>query len=131
MAHDPSDLGDDALAFLSERHLGSLVTLRPDGTPHSVPVGFSYSPSERIVRIITQAHSAKARHASLRCAAAITQIDGPRWITLEGFAQLITDPEGVAAAVAAYTCRYQAPRSARASTRVAIEIVVTRVMGRF
>ena len=131
MAHDPSDLGDDALAFLSERHLGSLITIRPDGTPHSVPVGFSYSPSERLVRIITQAQSAKARHASLGCAAAITQIDGPRWITLEGTARLITDPDGIAAAVAAYTSRYQEPRSARASMRVALEIAVTRVMGRF
>lgn len=27
--------------FLTERHLAVLTTLRADGTPHSVPVGFT------------------------------------------------------------------------------------------
>ncbi|MGW2313840.1 hypothetical protein ACWCOU_37915, partial [Actinomadura luteofluorescens] len=27
------------IAFWRDRHLCTLVTLRPDGTPHSVPVG--------------------------------------------------------------------------------------------
>ena len=35
---------DEMLAFLREYHLASLTTLRRDGSPHVVPVGFSYDP---------------------------------------------------------------------------------------
>ena len=42
--------GDDVLAFLAERHLATLTTLRADGSPHVVAVGFTYSPAERLVR---------------------------------------------------------------------------------
>ncbi|MEO2108984.1 MAG: pyridoxamine 5'-phosphate oxidase family protein, partial [Actinomycetota bacterium] len=42
-----------ALAFLTERHLATLTTLRPDGTPHVVPVGFTWDPDGPTVRIIT------------------------------------------------------------------------------
>ena len=34
---DPADPGDAVLAFLAERHLASLTTMRADGSPH--PVG--------------------------------------------------------------------------------------------
>jgi hypothetical protein len=39
MAHDPHHLAPEVLAFLAERHLATLTTLRPDGTPHVVAVG--------------------------------------------------------------------------------------------
>ena len=42
MALDPAALSDDALAFLATRHLATLTTLRPDGSPHVVPVGFTW-----------------------------------------------------------------------------------------
>jgi nitroimidazol reductase NimA-like FMN-containing flavoprotein (pyridoxamine 5'-phosphate oxidase superfamily) len=38
----PAQLDDDVLAFLRERHLSTLTTLRPDGSPHVVPVGFTW-----------------------------------------------------------------------------------------
>ena len=60
--------------------------------------------------------------------AAVSQVDGGRWLTMEGTARLVTDADGVARAVAAYAERYQAPRSR--DDRVAIEIAVGRVMGR-
>ena len=44
MALDPHDLGDDVLAFLAERHLATLTTLRPNGSPHVVPVGSPTTP---------------------------------------------------------------------------------------
>ena len=47
------------LAFLAERHLATLTTIRADGTPHVVPVGFSYDPGG-VVRVITFAGSVKA-----------------------------------------------------------------------
>ena len=62
MAIDPADPGPDVLAFLTERHLATLTTLRPDGTPHVVPVGFTYDPVTRMARVITSGTSAKARH---------------------------------------------------------------------
>jgi nitroimidazol reductase NimA-like FMN-containing flavoprotein (pyridoxamine 5'-phosphate oxidase superfamily) len=62
MAIDPADPGTDVLAFLAERHLATLATLRPDGSPHVVPVGVTYDPATRTARVITSGMSAKARH---------------------------------------------------------------------
>ena len=53
MPLDLHHLSDDVLAFLAERHLATLTTLRPDGSPHVVPVGFSYDPDTKVARIIT------------------------------------------------------------------------------
>ncbi len=130
MVFDPADLPDDVLEFLRTPHLGTLTTLRPDGTPHVVPVGFAFDPADGIVRIITQVMSRKARHVVAGSRASVCQFEGGRWLTLEGPARLKTDPDSVAQAVAAYAARYQAPRTARAATRAAIEIVVDSVMGR-
>jgi PPOX class probable F420-dependent enzyme len=130
MALDPADLGDAVVSFLAERHLATLTTLRGDGSPHVVPVGFAYDAADRVVRIITQRHSQKARNAARGGRAAVSQVDGRRWLTLEGTVRLVTDPPGVARAVAAYTERYQAPRERPDNDRVAIEIAVDRVLGR-
>ncbi len=123
-------LPDDVLAFLAERHLATLCTVRPDGTPHVVPVGFSYDADARVVRIITRAGSAKARllaqHPHLP--AAVSQVDGARWLTLEGTAIVTAEPDRVAAAVAGYAARYKPPTDRE--DRVTIEIAVTGVLGR-
>ena len=57
---------------------------------------------------------------------AVCQIDGARWITLEGTPRVSDDPAAVAAAVAAYAGRYRQP--GERSDRVVIEIDVDRVM---
>lgn len=128
VAIDLDDPGDDVLSFLRDRHLATLTTLRVDGSPHVVPVGFGYAPADRIVRIITFAGSQKAVNAQRGGRAAVSQVDGGRWLTLEGDCRLVTDAAGVAAAVAAYAARYRAPRDR--DDRVAIEIRVDRMMGR-
>ena len=128
MAIDLDQLGDDVLGFLRDRHLATLTTLRADGSPHVVPVGFGYSPDERVVRIITFAGSQKAVNAERGSRAAVSQVDGGRWLTLEGESRLVADADGVAAAVAAYAARYQAP--SERDDRVAIEIRVDRMLGR-
>lgn len=125
---DPSALSDETLSFLSERHFATLTTLRRDGSPHVVPVGFSYWPEQRLARIITFASSTKARNAALGKRAALSQIDGARWLTLEGTVGLATNEASVAVAVAGYAARYRQP--GERLDRVAIEIVVDRVMGR-
>jgi PPOX class probable F420-dependent enzyme len=133
MAIDPADPGPDVLAFLAERHLATLTTLRPDGSPHVVPVGFTYDPATCTARVITSGTSAKARHLrdgqGLDGAArvAVCQLEGRRWLTLEGTAQVRDDAASVAEAVERYARRYRQPRENPA--RVAIEISVDRILG--
>ena len=130
MALDPHDLSPEVRAFLGEYHLASLTTLRADGSPHVVPVGFSYDPEVGVARIITWAGSRKARNLSERpgTRAAVSQVDGGRWLTLEGPATVTADPDRVAAAVAGYAGRYRQP--GERDDRVAIEIQVDRILGR-
>lgn len=125
---DLDDPGDAVLGFLAERHLATLTTLRADGSPHVVAVGFSYSPEERLARVITFAGSMKARNAARGGRAAVCQVDGGRWLTLEGEVGVTAEPEAVAEAVARYAARYRDPK-VRAD-RVAIEIAVDRILGR-
>lgn len=128
MALDVNDLGDDALAFLSERHLATLSTTRSDGSVHVVPVGFGYDPVGQVVRIISFAGSQKVVNAGRRGRAAVCQVDGARWLTLEGAVRVTADPSDVSAAVDAYAQRYRPPKDR--PDRVAIEIAVDRVLGR-
>ncbi|MGW0176232.1 pyridoxamine 5'-phosphate oxidase family protein [Rhodococcus sp. NPDC003322] len=124
---DPADLTAEALAFLTDRHLASLTTLRRDGTPHVVAVGFTWDPERLLARVITNAGSQKALNAERGGYGAVTQIDGPRWLTLEGTTRVSSDPDDVAEAVARYTRRYRPPREN--PTRVVIEINVRRALG--
>lgn len=128
MALDPGDLPPAVVAFLRERHLGTLTTLRADGSPHVVPVGFTWSQVQRVVRVITQPGSVKAINAARGGRAAVCQVDRARWLTLEGTVRVLTDAAEVRKAEAAYTERYQPPRPR--PQRVVIEIAVDRVIGR-
>ena len=127
MPSGPEQLTPAALEFLIVRHLASFTTLRPDGTPHVTPVGFTYDPQTHHARIITSGSSHKARHASLGGPVALCQIDGRQWLTLEGTAEVHDTPVRVADAVARYALRYRTPREN--PTRVVIEIAVGRVLG--
>ena len=128
MAHDLDDLGPDLLTFLAERHLATLTTLRADGTPHVVPVGVTYDPDARLARVITSGTSAKARHVREgQVRVAVCQVEGRRWVTLEGAAAVRDDAESVAEAVRRYAERYRPPRENPA--RVVIEITVDRILG--
>lgn len=128
MALDPTALPQEVLDFLRERHLATLTTLRADGSPHVVAVGFTYEPEAHLVRVITFAPSQKARNAARGGRAAVCQVDGGRWLTLEGTVRLATEPAPVAEAVRRYTERYRQP--GERTDRVAIEITVDRVLGR-
>jgi PPOX class probable F420-dependent enzyme len=127
---DPAALPASAETFLTERHLATLTTLRPDGTPHVVAVGFTWDAPAGLVRIISFAPSKKARNlvAAPGARAAVCQVDGGRWLTLEGPATVTDDPDRVAEAVRRYAERYRQP-GAR-DDRVAIEIQVDRILGR-
>lgn len=123
------ELDEAASAFVTERHLATLTTLRPDGSPHVVAVGFTWDASSGLARVITFAPSRKARNllAAPGSRAAVSQVDGGRWLTLEGPAEVTDDPDRVAEAVRRYADRYRQP--GERDDRVAIEIHVDRVLG--
>ena len=130
MAHDPTSLSAEVTAFLTERHLAMLTTVRPDGTLHVVAVGFTWDTDAELVRVITRAGSRKARNLFDRpgSPAAVGQVDGRRWLSLEGTAVVTADPGRVSRG------RHAAMRRATAQPRpredrVVIEISVTRILG--
>ena len=129
MALDPAALPEEARAFLADRHLATLTTLRPDGTPHVVAVGFTWDGDARLVRVITNGTSRKVAHVRAGSPrAVVSQVDGRRWMSLEGVPTVSDDAERVAEAVRRYALRYRQP--ADNPQRVVIEIAVDRVLGR-
>jgi len=132
MALDPAALPEEVLTFLGEYHLATLTTLRDDASPHVVAVGFSYDTGAQVARVITWAGSQKAVNAGRMQTrgqrAAVCQVDGGRWLSLEGPVRLVSDPEGVRAGVEGYAARYRQPKER--DDRVVIEISVERILGR-
>jgi PPOX class probable F420-dependent enzyme len=120
-------VSDGFREFWAERRIGTLVTLRRDGTPHVVPVGVTLDVEAGIARVICSRGSRKARNAAERGTAAVSQVEGGRWSTLEGDAVVRDDPDSVADAERRYAQRYRVPREN--PERVVIEIAVRRVMG--
>ena len=131
MALDIERLPEAVLTFLAERHVATLSTQRPDGSLHVAPVGFGYDAASRTARIITFEGARRARNleeAGGPGRAVLCQVDGGRWLTLEGRGRVVRDPAGVARAVEAYSARFGTP--GERTGRIAIEIAVERIMGR-
>ena len=127
MANQTTRLTSDAVDFLSERHLAMLTTLRADGSPHVVAVGFTFDPVTHIARVITSDGSQKAINAERSNVGVLSQVDGARWLSLEGIASVNRDPEAVRDAEVRYAQRYRTPRPN--PKRVVIEVLVKRVLG--
>ena len=125
---DPADPA--VQGFWAERHLCTLTTLRPDGSPHVVAVGATFDSASMSARLITSAHSVKVRNVESADGAlvAICQVDGRRWSTLEGTARVSRDPADVAESVRRYALRYRQPRVN--PDRVTILVDVSRVVGK-
>lgn len=125
------DPRSDLAAFWRERHLCTFTTIRPDGTPHVVPVGATLDIPAGIVRVITSGDSVKARRIRAAGAsglpAALCQLDGRRWSTIEGAAVLLDDAESVREAERRYAERYRVPRVN--PKRVVLQITINRVLG--
>ncbi|MFJ8011733.1 pyridoxamine 5'-phosphate oxidase family protein [Streptomyces sp. NPDC096339] len=136
MSHDVLNPTPEYLAYWRERHLCTLTTTRPDGSPHVVPVGVTYDPEAGLARVITNKQSRKVRNVLAAQATepggarvAVCQMEGRRWATLEGRAVIRTDEASVAEAVARYAQRYGRTPSPNPD-RVVLEITLERAMGR-
>jgi PPOX class probable F420-dependent enzyme len=127
MANSTARLTSDALAFLTERHLAMLTTLRTDNTPHVVAVGFTFDPKTHIARVITTGGSQKAVNAERGGVAVLSQVDGARWLSLEGRASVNSEVDAVRDAELRYAQRYRTPRVN--PRRVVIEVQIERVLG--
>jgi F420H(2)-dependent biliverdin reductase len=127
MANSTARLTNDALAFLTERHLAMLTTLRADNTPHVVAVGFTFDPKTHIARVITTGGSQKAVNADRGGVAVLSQVDGARWLSLEGHSSDNAEIDAVRDAELRYAQRYRTPREN--PRRVVIEVHVERVLG--
>jgi PPOX class probable F420-dependent enzyme len=116
-------------AQLAAPYLATLTTLRPDGSPHVVVVRFTWDGTAKVARVMTVASSRKAANlvAGPGGRAALCQVDGFRWITLEGTATVSDDPGRVAEGARRYAARYASPPP-NPPGRVVIEISVDRVM---
>ena len=126
-------LTPEQVVFVTERHLATLTTLRPDGTPHVVPVAFTWDDEQRVLRITTRVSSRKVRHVEawldrgLPARVAVCQVDGGRWLTFEGEAIVVRDAAEVAEAVRRYARRYRPLQ--HDDRRVVLRVAVDRVMG--
>lgn len=127
MARLLTELSDQAHEFLSTYHLGTLTTLRADGSPHVVAVGFTIDVEGRLARVITKRGSQKARNAERGGRAAVSHVDGGRWLTFEGPVRLLTDADAVREGERRYALRYREPRPN--PERVVVAIEVDRVLG--
>ncbi len=122
------EFGPDLVAFWAERHLCTVTTLRLDGSPHVVPMGIVLDAEAGLAWGITNAGSRKVVHLRGEDRrVAVCQVDGARWSTLEGIAEVREDPDSVAEAVRRYAARYRTPREN--PNRVALRITLTRVLG--
>ncbi|MFF4294996.1 pyridoxamine 5'-phosphate oxidase family protein [Streptomyces vinaceus] len=131
MSNAISDQPDSYLEFWNEYHLCTLTTVRPDGRPHVVPVGVTVDGPAGVARVITRKSSRKVANVLAwggEARVAVCQVDGGRWATLEGVAEVCTDEATVQDAVDRYGERY-GRTPAPDPERVVILISVERTLG--
>ena len=123
------ELEGEHLEFWRQRHLCTVTTLREDGSPHVVPMGIVLDVVAGVAGGNTSRWSQTV--ANLRAGTdprvAVCQVDGRRWSTIEGTAEVRDDEASVAEAVRRYAERYRQPREN--PDRVALRITVTSVIG--
>jgi PPOX class probable F420-dependent enzyme len=113
--------------FWTERHLCTLSTLDRHGAPHAVAVGAVLDPEQQCAWVITSGGSQKAANLRRDPRVAVSQVDGARWSTIIGSAEVRDDAESVARACERYAARYRTPRPN--PERVALRITVERFLG--
>ncbi|HWJ11695.1 MAG TPA: PPOX class F420-dependent oxidoreductase [Nocardioides sp.] len=113
--------------FWTERHLCTLSTLDRDGAPHAVAIGAVLDPEQECAWVITDGGSQKVANLRRDGRLAVSQVDGARWSTIVGTAEVRSDAASVARACERYAARYRQPREN--PNRVALRITVRRFLG--
>ena len=129
MSLDPRNLTEEVQSFLRERHLASLTLLRPDGSPHVTAVGFTWDEQSQLIRVITWAGSMKSKILAQTgpSQAVVCQIDGGRWLSLEGTAVVTDDAKRCLEGTDRYAERYRVPQER--PDRTVIEIAIEQILG--
>ena len=94
-------------SFWSTPRLATIGTVRPDGTPHLVPVKAMRVAGELLV--LTRPGTLKARNVRRTGRASLAEHTSTLWATVEGVARVSDDPGTLATARAAYLERYGWP----------------------
>ena len=119
--------------FVMERHVATLTTLRPDGSPHVTPVAFGWDADSGTAWMTSDEGSAKVRNIDAGARGpsgprgALCQVSGGRWITLEGRLSVSREPDDIAEAERRYATRY-GPIDPDPK-RVAMLLVADKVLG--
>lgn len=120
--------------FVLERHLATLTTLRPDGSPHVTPVAFTWDAETGTAWLTSEEGAVKVRNVDSATAAggtaraALCQVSGGRWLTFEGTISVSRAADVVTDAERRYARRYGAPLDPD-PRRVVLRLAVTRVLG--
>lgn len=128
LSQDLDALHPDTMPFLSEFLVGLVTTTRPDGSLHVAAVGFTYDPDTRTAWSIGPQASVKVRNIRAGSRAVFSQVEGSRWLSLEGPARIVEDPAGIAEAHRRYRVRYPGHGSPDPD-RVGIAVDVQRLIG--
>jgi F420H(2)-dependent biliverdin reductase len=133
LTHNLESIDPAVLAFLDEFHVALLTTTRPDGRLHSAGVGFTYDHELRTCFLIGQNDSVKVRNVVAAAMgggavrAILGQVDGSRWLSLEGTITVSDDPIVVADAENRYKVRYPGhgnPMEGRVAMSLHVESIV-------
>lgn len=130
----PIHLTPEQRVFVLERHVATLTTLRPDGSPHVTPVAFTWAPETGTAWLTSEDGAVKVRNVEAAASsgaparAALCQVSGGRWLTLEGTLTVSRAPDVVAEAERRYVVRYGAPLDPD-PRRVVLHLAVSRVLG--
>lgn len=125
---DLDDVPEGALEFLQQFLVALITTVRPDETLHVAGVGFVYDPSQKRCYLIGQRDSVKVANIAAGSRAVVAQVDGSRWLSLEGVATIHEDAASVAEAERRYATRYPGHGNPMVG-RVAIHIDVANMTG--
>ena len=109
MALDPRALPAETRAWLRRSRYATLTTLRPDGSPHVVPVATTFDPETATARVLARRNSVKVRNVRGGSPAVLCEVDGGSWLSLEGDACVVDDPGSVADAESRYAERFRPP----------------------
>ena len=93
-------------AFLDEPHIGHLVTLRPDGTPHVAPIWYEYRDGLFLIWTSRETRKVKNIVGDLRAALSIATDNEPyKYVSVEG--TVIVSEADVEATALSIAVRYQ------------------------